>query len=932
MVVDVEQFGDPDRTNLNQLAVRDGLYRALIQAFGRSGIGWDSCVSEDRGDGALILIPAEVPKAYLVTSLPGMLAAAVSRHNAGCAGPEQMRLRVALHAGEVYRDTYGVAGSAVNHAFRLAEAPALRSALAASPGVLAVMVSEWLFSEVVRHDPAAEPGSYRKVHVAVKETAAVGWIRIPDPGMIRADSGQAGVLPLRDDTAKSLRDCGRLAAGGLLSGGAVMDGLGLAAADGAASVRRPVPAQLPHDVAGFTGRERELAALEALAAGLENAAVVISAIDGVAGVGKTALAVHFAHRVAVGFPDGQLFVNLRGFDPDQPPLAPGEVLGAFVRALSAGSSQAPSDLDELAAMYRSLLSGRRVLVVLDNAVSAGQVRPLLPGMAGCLAIVTSRNTLSGLAARDGARRLTLDLLPPGDAVTLIGRVAGTQRTAADPAAASTLVQLCGRLPLALRITADRAASHRHLSMTDLVDELTREHDRLDALAADEKSTQVRAVFSWSYQALEPGPARAFRLLGLHPGPDISTLAAAALLDAPISATRQLLGTLTGGHLLEETGRERYQFHDLVRVYATECAQASEPESHRTAAIHRLLIRYLHTADAFSRTMSPASPHFRLDPPPPSCRPPVFTTPRQAMDWAENEIASLMPTLREAAAVGDDVLAWKLPATLASVFGFLRVSGFLPEDADLLPALYSALAATRRLGDRAAETRILTDLAETYLYTGRPAQAIEPCQRALAICAETGDLRSQWEPRQLEGVSYLALERFSEALDCLQQAVVIARQTSDPRTEGMSLLGLGAAHEHLGSFEAAISLPGKAAALLENTGNRWQHAFAIQKLAEACHRHGRIGDALSNYGQAQAIFHDIGDRLTEAIVLVELGQAQRDLGEVDAARQCWQVALSMFEDLGDTRAEQVRSKLGSQHSGKPAGLDKPAALTRTIFPS
>jgi hypothetical protein len=291
------------------------------------------------------------------------------------------------------------------------------------------MVSDWLFSEVVRHDPAAEPDSYRKVQVTVKETAAVGWIRIPDPGMTRGGAGQDGVLPLRDGTAKSLQDSRRLAAGGLLRGGAVMDvlGLGLAAADGAASVRRPVPAQLPHDVAGFTGRERELAALEALAVGLEDAAVVISAIDGVAGVGKTALAVHFAHRVAAGFPDGQLFVNLRGFDPGQPPLAPGEVLGAFVRALSADSSQAPSDLDELAAMYRSLLSGRRVLVVLDNAVSAEQVRPLLPGMASCLAIVTSRHTLSGLAARDGARRLTLDLLPPGDAVTLIGRVAGTQQ-------------------------------------------------------------------------------------------------------------------------------------------------------------------------------------------------------------------------------------------------------------------------------------------------------------------------------------------------------------------------------------------------------------------------------------------------------------------------------------------------------------------------
>ncbi len=910
MVVDVERFGDPDRTNLNQLAVRDGLYKALIQAFGESGIEWGSCVSEDRGDGALILVPPEVPKAYLVTSLPGRLAAAVSRHNAGCAGPEQMRLRVALHAGEVYRDAHGVAGSAVNHAFRLAEAPALRSALAASPGVLVVIVSDWLFSEVVRHDPAAEPGSYRKVQVAVKETAAVGWIRTPDPGIIHGDAGQDGVLPLRHGAATSLRHSQRLATEGLLHGDAVMDlrGPGLISAERTASIRRPVPAQLPHDIAGFTGRELELAALGSFAGGQETAAVVISAIDGVAGVGKTALAVHFAHRVAAGFPDGQLFVNLRGFDPDQPPLAPGDVLAGFVRALGADSPQAPRDLDELAAMYRSLLSGRRVLVVLDNAASAGQVRPLLPGTAGCLAIVTSRNTLSGLAARDGARRLTLDLLPPGDAVTLIGRVAGTQRTAVDPAAAGRLAQLCGRLPLALRITADRAASHRHVSMTDLVDELTLEHDRLDALAADEKTTQVRAVFSWSYQALEPGPARAFRLLSLHPGPDISTPAAAALIDAPIPATRQLLRTLTGGHLLEETGRDRYQFHDLVRVYAAECARASEPEPHRTAAISRLLTWYMYTAEAFRRTMSPASHHVHLDPPPPSCRPAVFATPRQAMDWAESEIASLVQALRQAALVGDDGIAWKLPAMLVPVLARLQTCGFLPKEADLLPALYSALAATRRLGDRVAEVPVLTQLADAYFHTGRPAQAIEPCQRALAISAETADLHGQWESRQLEGISYLALERFSEALDCLQRAVVIARQTPDPWAEGMSLIWLGAVHEHLGSFEAAIDLPGKAAALLEETGNRWQHAFAIQRLAEACHRHGRIGDALSHYRQAQAIFHEIGDRLTEATVLMELGRARRDLGEADAARQCWQAALSIFEDLGDTRAEQVRSKL------------------------
>jgi hypothetical protein len=549
MVVDVERFGDPDRTNLNQLTVRDGLYKALPQAFGESGIEWGSCVSEDRGDGALILVPPEVPKAYLVTSLPDRLAAAVSRHNAGCAGPEQMRLRVALHAGEVYRDAHGVAGTAINHAFRLAEAPALRSALTVSPGVLALIVSDWLFSEVVRHDPAAEPGSYRQVQVAVKETAAVGWIRVPAPGMIQANASQGDAPPPRTGAAAAFRGNHRPAPRGPVGGSAVMDllGLSLITVDGKTDGRRPVPAQLPHDVSGFTGRETELAALESLAAGQESAAVPIVAIHGVAGIGKTALAVHFAHRVAAGFPGGQLFVNLRGFDPDQPPLAPGDALAGFVRALGAGPPQMPADLDELAAMYRSLLSGRRVLVVLDNAASAEQVRPLLPGTAGCLAIVTSRNRVSGLVALDGAQRLTLDVLPPADAVALIARVAGNQRTAGDPAAASRLAQLCGRLPLALRITADRAAAHRHLSMTDLVDELALEHDRLDTLAAEEKTTQVRAVFSWSYRALDQGPARAFRLLGLHPGPDISTPAAAALIDAPIPAARQLLRTLTGGH-------------------------------------------------------------------------------------------------------------------------------------------------------------------------------------------------------------------------------------------------------------------------------------------------------------------------------------------------------------------------------------------------
>jgi tetratricopeptide (TPR) repeat protein len=905
IVVDVERFGDPARTNLDQLTVREALYLALAQAFAESGIGWDSCVSEDRGDGALILVPPEVPKTLLVAALPGLLAAAVSRHNAGCTVPERMRLRVAMHAGEVYRDVHGVAGAAVNHVFRLAEAPELRSALAASPGVLALIVSDWFFSEVVRHDPAAEPGSYRRVRVIVKETAAIGWIRMLDPGAAQVRDGQGNNSARQGGSPTPVPDSRGSAGHGLTSD--VVPGFRgsrpVIAHTGTGG-RRLIPAQLPHDVLGFTGREPELAGLAALATGQDSAAVVITAIDGVAGIGKTALAVHFAHRAALAFPDGQLFVNLRGFDPEHPPLEPGEVLARFVRALGAGVSQLPADPDELAGMYRSQLSGRRVLVVLDNAVNAGQVRPLLPGTAGCLAIITSRNRLSGLVALDGAQRLTLDMLPPGEAVAVIARTAGDERAAADPAATRRLAELCGRLPLALRITADRAAAYPHLSMADLADELTAERDRLDVLATDEQTSQVRAVFSWSYRALAPASARAFRLVGLHPGQDISTAAAAALLDTPVPEARRLLRTLTGGHLLEETGRDQYQFHDLVRVYAAECAQAAEPEADQVAAVGRLLTWYLHTADAFRRILVPDNPHLPLDPPPLACRPPVFTTHRQAFRWAESELANLVPVLRKAPAAGDDILAWRLPVM------FMIIHDLFGHMADIIPELRSALMVSRELGDRTAQAWVLTDLAEAYLNLGQQDEAIECCHSAFAISTEIGDWYGQWGTQYLEGIANLFLGRFSEATDRIQQSLATARQASDIRAEGMALTWLGAVHERLGAFETAISLRQQAVAALGQARNRWQYAYALQKLAEACHHHGRTADAIDNYQQAQAIFRQIGDRRIEADILLQLGHAHKTTGQDNAARQSWQQALAIFEELRDPRADQVRTQLRS----------------------
>jgi tetratricopeptide (TPR) repeat protein len=899
MVVDVEGFGDPARTSLDQLAVRAALYEALPRAFTGSGVGWDGCVSEDRGDGALILVPPEVPKARLVKGLPSRLAAAVRAHNAACGRPERMRLRVAVHAGEVYQDAHGVAGAAVNHAFRLAEAPPLRAALAASPGVLALIVSEWFFGEVVWHDPAAEPGSYRRVQVIVKETAAAGWIRVLNPGVASVGSGPGHDVTHPDGTAVIVPDSHRLAGRGPAGGtGRGSAGWKPVIVDG----ERLVPAQLPHDVLGFTGRGAELAGLASAAAGQGSGAVVITAIDGAAGIGKTALAVHFAHRAAPAFPDGQLFVNLRGFDPEHPPLDPADVLARFVRALGADPAQLPTDPDELAGLYRSLLNGRRVLVVLDNAASAGQVRPLLPGTAGCLAIVTSRNRLSGLTALDGAQRLTLDMLPPGDAVALLARAAGNERAAADPAASRRLAELCGRLPLALRITADRAAAHPHLSMADLAGELAAERDRLDALATDEQASQVRAVFSWSYRTLAPEAARAFRLLALHPGQDISTAAAAALLDASASQARQVLRTLTGGHLLEETGPERYQFHDLVRVYAAECAHAGEPQVSQAAAVHGLLTWYMHTADAFYRLFNPDNQHLPLDPPPPSCRPPAFTTHLQAWHWAESELANLLPVLRTAPAAGDDVMAWKLPVKLTIIFDLFACFG------DIVPELRSALTVSRELGDRTAEAWILTDLAEACLYIDRHDEAIQYCQAAFAISADTSDWYGQWAAQALTGIACLYLGQPSEAAGHLQQSLATARQACDIRTEGISLTWLGAAHEHLGSSETALSMREQAVTALSQTRNKWQYAYALRQLAEARHHHGHPIEAIDTYQQAQAIFRQIGDRRTEADILLQLGHAHKTTGNTAAARQSWQQALALFEELRHPHADQARTQL------------------------
>jgi hypothetical protein len=367
---------------------------------------------------------------------------------------------------------------------------------------------------------------------------------------------------------------------------------GSAANGGKAS---PVPAQLPHGLRGFTGRDAELAQLEHfLAEGAEGG--VIAAIDGAAGIGKTALAIRFGHRVADQFPDGQLYVNLRGFDPCQSPMTPAAALGHLIRSVGvnagAGGWEELTDLDDLAALFRSLVAGKRMLVILDNAATADQVRPLLPGSPTCFVVVTSRDRLGGLVARHGARRVTLRPLAPHVALALVGGIVGPARIAAEPEAAVALTRLCDYLPLALCVAAERVAARPHSTLAELTNQLVGQLDRLDGLATNgDEAGSLRTVFSWSYCALAPEAQRMFRLLGLNPDPDISISAAAALAGIAVPEARRLLNTLAGMHLLEESAYDSYEFHDLLHVYAAECVGAEDVATEHRDALRRLLAWY-----------------------------------------------------------------------------------------------------------------------------------------------------------------------------------------------------------------------------------------------------------------------------------------------------------------------------------------------------
>jgi DNA-binding SARP family transcriptional activator/Tfp pilus assembly protein PilF len=679
-----------------------------------------------------------------------------------------------------------------------------------------------------------------------------------------------------------------------------------------------VPRELPAGIRHFTGRGGELKELTTLLdqADEEIPAVVISAIGGTAGVGKTALAVRWAHQVAERFPDGQLYVNLRGYDPAQPMTATGALAG-FLRALGVDGQDIPAEEDERAAHYRSLLAGRRLLVLLDNAGTVAQVRPLLPGSPGCVVLVTSRNALAGLVARDGARRLDLDLLPPADAVGLLRALIGT-RVDDDPPAAAALARQCARLPLALRIAAELAAARPHVPLAGLVGELAGQQRRLDLLDADgDPRTAVRAVFSWSYRHLDADAARAFRLTGLHPGTDFDSSATAALTGTTVEQADLLLAALGRAHLIRPARPGRYGMHDLLRAYAAEQAHAIDSEQARRAALTGLFDYYLHAAAAAMDALYPAEKQWRPQPPASTNMPtPPLLTPDGAREWLDTGRACLVAVTAHAADHGWPGHAAALAPIL---YRYLQVGGHY---ADAQSVCAAGLDAAQQTGDLAAQAQSLKNLGLVFSWRCQYEQAAGKLQLAQGLYRRIGDQHGQ--ARTLGGLGIVAWRQghLQQAADQFRQALARFREIGEWFGESRTLTNLGIVETQRGHYEQAADRHQESLAICRKFHDRSGEAIALDNLGEALCGQGRYQQAEDHLGHALAIYRELGYRRGEADALQILGRVfgrqARFLQAVELDRQ----ALAIFSEIGDRTGEaEALNSLGESQAG--AGLSRQA---------
>jgi DNA-binding SARP family transcriptional activator/tetratricopeptide (TPR) repeat protein len=679
----------------------------------------------------------------------------------------------------------------------------------------------------------------------------------------------------------------------------------------AAPPEAPSPAQVPPEAAGFAGRVTELLWLRGLlppgddegaegGAGAREPTVAI--VAGTAGVGKTTLAIRFARQVASHFPDGQLYVNLRGFDPSGAPADPETALRGFFEALGVPARRVPASLEQQTALFRSLLDGKRMLLLLDNARSTEQVRPLLPGSPGCMVLITSRSQLTGLVAAEGARPLPLDLLSPAEAREFLNRRMGPDRVAAEPAAATELIEQSARLPLALSVTCARAVTRPGVALADLAAELRDARGRLDALETDDVTTDLRAVFSWSYQRLSPQAARMFRLLGLHPGPDISAAAAASLAGTTLTAARSALAELTGASLLVEDRCGRFGCHELLRAYAAERAGVDETAGQRETARSRLLDHYVRTARAGSARLYPGRSQVQPPPDLPHVTPEEFGTYEAVLRWfaAENRVLRAVHAM--AFESGQDQSCWTLAWYWTPI---LLRSGQMPEVAALQR---TALASALRLRDPVALAHVHYELGHVSERLGDFDDGHAHVAQALDLFVMLSDEVNIAQARHGLAALLNRQGRYAEALEHAKEALRLRRSFATPAMAAYSENAVGWLYAHLGQYPEALRHCERALELHRESGSRTGAADTLDSIAYVYEQLGDTGQALAHYEQALDIYRNIGDPEGESRGLIMLGDVQFAAGQRSAAEHSWRQAAAVLSRIGGDAA-QVSERLG-----------------------
>ncbi|MGH3278335.1 MAG: tetratricopeptide repeat protein [Trebonia sp.] len=673
------------------------------------------------------------------------------------------------------------------------------------------------------------------------------------------------------------------------------------------ATHRVVPRQLPPNIAHFTGRGGDVAYLDGLLAATPNPhrTAVISAIDGTAGVGKTALAIHWAYRVRDRFPDGDLYVNLHGYDFSAPVSAP-DVMEYFLRALGVPPEEVPRDMDARTSLYRSILYDRTVLLVLDNAASVEQVSPLLPTSDSAFALVTSRSRLPGLAATHATAQLSLDLLTEAEATALLEEIIGPDRARRAPDVAARIISQCARLPLALRIVAENITTRPRASLATISHDLSSHgctNPPIARFSTPDESVALETVFDWSYEQLLMEDARVFRRLGLHPGAEMSGESAAALVMVPLAATHRPLFRLVNVHMVEEIGDGRFSFHDLLRLYARTKCEADDEEDVRSAAFKNLAAWYIHTANNANKLLLKRSP-IDVDNELAGTEPLAFENFTDALSWCELERDSLTLLTRQAYEHGLLDIAWRLPDVLRGFYNLRKHWS----DWEMTHGI--ALQAAAELADPHAEASVMNGLGTLMKQTGRSAEAVGYHQDALARRRSLGDKIGVASSLDGLGHAYRDVGQHDNAVKCFQEALEIRRGTGDRKGQGWSYNNLGEAELEAGRPGVSLRFFRLALAARVEVRDEWGQGRTLHGMGQAHVILDDLTEARARYADAVKIRREISDRWGVAQSLNAWGDAERQLGDPARARILWREALAILIEIGDFQAGDVAAKLAA----------------------